>query len=66
MNCIDCHEGAPVSKASNDLLIPGIDNCRECHAGAHASGKVASTCIACHAYHRSSELTLDKQERSRN
>ncbi|MGB0132855.1 hypothetical protein [Dokdonella sp.] len=60
--CIDCHEGAPVSQASNDLLIPGIDNCRECHAGAHAKGKVASTCIACHAYHRSPLLTLDKQK----
>ncbi len=58
--CTDCHEGAPKSEASNDLLIPGIENCRECHAGAHASGKVASTCIACHGYHVSSKLTLDK------
>ena len=60
--CVDCHEGALTSQASNDLLIPGIDNCRECHGGAHASGKVASTCIACHAYHRSPLLTLDKQQ----
>ena len=58
--CNDCHAGAASSKASNDLLIPGIDNCRECHAGAHSSGKIASTCIACHDYHRSPLLTLDK------
>lgn len=58
--CIDCHQGAPTSEASNDLLIPGIDNCRECHAGAHAKGKVASTCIACHGYHQSTLFTLDK------
>ncbi len=62
MTCLDCHEGAKVSQASNDLLIPGIDNCRECHGGADARGKVASTCIACHAYHRSPLLTLDKQQ----
>lgn len=59
--CVDCHEGAPKSEASNDLLIPGIENCRECHAGAYARGKVASTCIACHGYHVSSQLTLDKR-----
>ena len=58
--CTDCHQGVEKSEASNDLLIPGIENCRGCHAGEHASGKVASTCIACHDYHRSSELTLDK------
>lgn len=58
--CVDCHAGAEKSEASNDLLIPGIDNCRECHGGAHAKGKVASTCIACHGYHRSPKLTLDK------
>ena len=60
MKCADCHAGAERSQASNDLLIPGIDNCRQCHAGAHASDKVASTCIACHAYHQSKTLTLDK------
>src|SRR5690606_36479878 len=60
MTCVDCHAGAANSTASNDLLIPGIDNCRQCHAGAHASDRVETTCIACHAYHRSPLLTLDK------
>lgn len=60
MGCNDCHGDAETSKASNDLLIPGIENCRQCHAGSHASGKVASTCIACHDYHRAPLLTLDK------
>lgn len=59
MACADCHGDAETSKASNDLLIPGIDNCRQCHGGATAQGKVASTCIACHDYHRSPVLTLD-------
>ncbi len=59
MTCADCHADAEISKASNDLLIPGIDNCRQCHAGARASGKVESTCIVCHDYHRLPDLTLD-------
>jgi predicted CXXCH cytochrome family protein len=63
MDCADCHAAAGKSKASNDLLIPGIDNCRQCHAGANASSKVASTCIACHDYHRLPTLTLDNPGR---
>ncbi|HNR92491.1 MAG TPA: cytochrome c3 family protein [Dokdonella sp.] len=59
MACVDCHAGAETSKGANDLLIPGIDNCRQCHGGAHAAGKVQSTCIACHDYHRLPGLTLD-------
>jgi predicted CXXCH cytochrome family protein len=48
--CEDCH-GARDSKEAADLLIPGIDNCRGCHAGAYARDKVPSTCITCHDYH---------------
>jgi predicted CXXCH cytochrome family protein len=48
--CEDCHR-ARESKKSADLLIPGIENCRGCHAGAYAKDKVATTCIACHEYH---------------
>ncbi len=48
--CDDCHR-ARESKESADLLIPGIEKCRSCHAGAYAKDKVATTCIACHAYH---------------
>jgi hypothetical protein len=60
--CIDCHAGAASSTASNDLLIPGIDNCRQCHAGSHATDKVESTCIACHDFHRSDVLTMGKSD----
>ena len=57
MSCDDCH-AAKASKASADLLIPGIANCRECHAGEKAKDKVASGCVACHGYHQSSFLVL--------
>ena len=50
MECGSCH-AAVESATSNDVLIPGIQNCRDCHAGESATGKVASTCITCHDYH---------------
>jgi len=57
MKCEDCHE-ARKSSESADLLIPGISNCRACHAGAYASDKVPTTCIACHDYHQSATLKM--------
>jgi pSer/pThr/pTyr-binding forkhead associated (FHA) protein len=50
MNCASCHQ-AETSSDSSDLLLPDIDNCRECHGGEHARGKVPSTCISCHGFH---------------
>ncbi|MHA7839853.1 MAG: cytochrome c3 family protein [bacterium] len=43
----------PVSEESGDILIPSIETCRECHAGAKASGgtKVPSPCSLCHPFH---------------
>ena len=43
----------PVSKSSGDILIPDMDVCRECHAGANAWGsqKVPSPCSMCHPFH---------------
>ncbi len=58
VKCEDCHNGAPKSTQSSDVLIPGIANCRTCHAGARAKDKVATTCIACHAYHQSAMLKM--------
>lgn len=60
VGCEDCHDGARKSEQSSDLLIPGIDNCKQCHAGAKAKDKVATTCIACHAYHQSPTLKMGK------
>jgi len=59
MGCGDCHDATP-SKSSADLLIPGIGNCRECHAGERTKDKVASTCIDCHGYHMSNFLVLSE------
>jgi hypothetical protein len=65
MACADCHDAA-TSKASTDLLIPGIDNCQQCHAGEKARDKVPTTCIGCHGYHDSEHLILaELQQRAK-
>lgn len=50
MACADCHV-ASTSKSSSDLLLPNIDNCRQCHGGEHSRNKVPTTCIDCHGFH---------------
>lgn len=47
--CASCHAKALTSTESSDLLLPGIETCKKCHApGAeHAE----SRCFECHTYH---------------
>jgi predicted CXXCH cytochrome family protein len=49
--CVSCHAGAPESKHATDILLPGINRCRECHGGSGTSAKVASDCLMCHPFH---------------
>jgi hypothetical protein len=49
--CTSCHS-AEKSKASSDLLLPEIGQCRECHEGESArTAEVPSGCAMCHSYH---------------
>ena len=57
-DCRNCHD-AEKSEHSEDVLLKGIATCRECHGGAGAKNKVASTCINCHGFHTSRSLTMD-------
>jgi hypothetical protein len=51
VGCGECH-AVQNSSTSADLLLPGIESCRGCHGGERpAVGKVASTCVSCHAFH---------------
>ena len=46
--CVACHENAPTSRKTEDVLLPSIGLCRNCHmepAGAQAS------CKSCHDFH---------------
>lgn len=58
MACADCHDAAG-SGSAQDVLIPGIANCRQCHAGEDGGDNMlSSSCTACHGYHQSSEILL--------
>lgn len=49
--CITCHD-VRTSRRAEDVAMPDIARCRQCHAGAQgAPGKVASECAACHRFH---------------
>ncbi|MSP87726.1 MAG: hypothetical protein EXQ92_02770 [Alphaproteobacteria bacterium] len=50
--CDNCH-AATKSESSEDVLIPGIAVCRNCHTGTTpVVNKVSSSCISCHGFHR--------------
>src|SRR5580692_83164 len=48
-SCVGCHTRALTSSESADVLVPGITNCKTCHAPGpdHAE----SRCFECHTYH---------------
>ena len=51
-DCESCHV-ASESDSARDVLLPGIETCRDCHGGANAGGDlVASSCALCHSYHQ--------------
>ena len=54
--CASCHQAEHSSK-SDDLLIPDIDNCVQCHSDHPADhggdAAIVLPCIGCHVYHPS-------------
>lgn len=48
--CSTCHAAARSSSA-NQLLIPEIKVCRDCHGGENSGADVESPCASCHEYH---------------
>lgn len=52
LTCTDCHDHAPQSTTTSDILMPAIENCRKCHgASTGTAGAARSDCVECHAYH---------------
>ena len=47
--CSECHSKAKTSRETADVLIPGIETCRECHRPGTDSAE--SRCFECHVYH---------------
>lgn len=53
--CVDCHDRAPTSRSAVDVLTPGEEACRACHAidrerpaAADRPGQPPAACGACH------------------
>jgi Cytochrome c3/Cytochrome c7 and related cytochrome c len=54
MTCENCHTVATaVSSGTERLMVPGIENCTQCHGAENASLRAQSTCITCHVFHHS-------------
>lgn len=53
--CITCHEAAPKSEATTDVLLPKVTTCRQCH---DARGTASASCLECHLFH---EIPKPKQ-----
>jgi hypothetical protein len=54
MTCESCHAVATaVSNGTERLMVPGLDNCTQCHGSENASLRAQSTCITCHDFHHS-------------
>jgi len=48
VTCVGCHEAAPTSEVSRDVLLPRMDSCRMCHV---EPGGARAECVDCHVYH---------------
>jgi hypothetical protein len=47
--CVSCHAKAMTSTESSDVLLPGIETCKKCHAPGPEHAE--SRCFECHTYH---------------
>ncbi len=47
--CVSCHGKALTSAESSDVLLPGIETCKTCHAPGPEHAE--SRCFECHTYH---------------
>ncbi len=47
--CVSCHAKALTSTEANDVLLPGIETCKKCHAP--GPDRAESRCFECHTYH---------------
>jgi hypothetical protein len=56
VDCTTCHD-AKNSTTSTDVLLPGVENCKECHSrrrvvDGETLGGVRQDCTTCHRYHQ--------------
>lgn len=60
MECSACH-AAETSSEADDVLMPGIETCRDCHGGQQARGdRIGSTCVTCHDFHTHARPAMNR------
>jgi len=59
--CLTCHQ-ADQSQHSEDVLMPGIENCTTCHGDLTTSNKVELACVSCHGFHPT-QVQLDAKQK---
>jgi hypothetical protein len=62
MSCVACHARAQESHDTADVLLPGIQTCRQCHRESSSKDVAESRCFECHQYH---DWTKAKRNKSR-
>jgi len=62
VRCQECHDGVATSTATEDVLLPKVQTCQECHGEGGEVNKVASPCIQCHSYHDSLPLPVERKK----
>ena len=60
-SCESCHD-AGVSTRSEDVLLPKIAVCRECHGGEQSDNLLQSGCIECHAFHQPNQVLMELRD----
>lgn len=59
VSCESCHP-ANSSREGQDILLPGIKTCRQCHSSEPVAGKVTTGCLSCHAFHVSKRFLMGR------
>jgi predicted CXXCH cytochrome family protein len=50
--CLACHDNAKTAAKGENVQMPAIDVCKQCHAPASRNGGgVRHDCVECHRYH---------------
>lgn len=63
LQCESCHAGVKSSKDTKDVLLPGIDTCKNCHADPGNKTLVKSDCSMCHSFHDKLPLEAARQQK---
>ena len=63
ISCESCHEHVRKSTETSEVLLPGIETCRDCHVEGERPGYVRSDCAQCHVYHKALGLPDSKKQK---